>query len=230
MTGEVIEVKDFTPDELNKAIQLNIIHREDTVDSIYTQALYDIRQTYNMGEAKYSLSKPLIKQSDLLKIAKDILQCNIEQSELNYYSSNNNILYINSSCDFKTTSTYIIDTLTEYFTQYYNNLLSNECKELNIVLSEYDVELLKCTIQYSLDSLFNVDRYIDFDTVRHTNNDKLLLIINISDCIINKITTYLKYSKPKNIDSVRGIMIYRKAEAILDIMESNVLLNKMKGA
>lgn len=220
------EVKsdDLTLDEVNAALKYGLIERVDKLETSYVKSAFDIRQT--RGTQKYNITRPIIKASKLIKLLADITGCKIEVGDITYYSKSSNIFTV-SKQSYKELSINIVDILVDYT---FNNVVKQIEKENNTEFSEYDNELIKNTIQYSLDTFFMNGRQTDFDIVRHTNIDRLILILNVTDSIIFNIINNVEYTDGsiKN-DISKNIDIIKKAEALLDIMEANNINKKMKG-
>ena len=98
-------------------------------------------------------------------------------------------------------------------------------------LSDYDKQLLEDSISYSISTLFGVNINKSFDIVRHTSNDMLTTILNITDNVVFEIVQYLEFNTDSKVeDAISNISRLRKSEALLNILEANNILNKMKGA
>lgn len=221
--GKEININDLTLDELNAAIQHGVVHKEELLETTCIQQLYDIRQTVSIDNSKYEIQKPILKSSSIIGMFKNITGCNIQYSDITYYSKSKNILTV-SKQNYNELAVNLVDILVDF----YLNIIKNE--EYSTELSEYDTDLLKYTLQYSFDTLLRDNRDCEFDIVRHTSTDKLLLILNISDSIIGSISENIKYSNSTiNRDAASSIETLKKAEALLNIMEANNISKIMKG-
>lgn len=226
-TGEEININDLTLDELNAAIQHNVVLRKDSLETTCIKQLYDIRQTISLDNSKYTVSKPIIKSSSIINMFQAVTGCTVEYGDMTYYSKSKNILTV-SKQKYTDLATNLVDILVDF---YIKTAINNVCSNDDIDFSEYDIDLIKYTLQYSLDTLLRDNRDCEFDIVRHTSTDKLLLILNIIDSIISGISENIEYNN-SNIsrDAVSSIETLKKAEALLNIMEANNISKIMKGA
>lgn len=226
-TGEEININDLTLDELNAAIQHNVVLRKDSLETTCVKQLYDIRQTMSLDNSKYAVSKPIIKSSSIISMFQIITGCTVEYGDITYYSKSKNILTV-SKQKYTELAVSLVDILVDF---YIKTAIHDVCNNNDIDFSEYDIDLIKYTLQYSLDTLLRDNRDCEFDAVRHTSTDKLLLILNIVDSIVSGIAENIEY-KNSNIsrDAVSSIETLKKAEALLNIMEANNISKIMKGA
>lgn len=226
-TGEEIDINDLTLDELNAAVQHNVVHRQDSLETTCVKQLYDIRQTISLDNSKYAVSKPIIKSSSIIGMFQIITGCAVEHGDITYYSKSKNILTV-SKQKYTELAVSLVDILVDF---YIKTAIHDVCNNDDIDFSEYDIDLIKYTLQYSLDTLLRDNRDCEFDAVRHTSTDKLLLILNIVDSIVSGIAENIEY-KNSNIsrDAVSSIETLKKAEALLNIMEANNISKIMKGA
>lgn len=226
-TGEEIDVNDLTLDELNEAIQHNVVLRKDSLETTCIKQLYDIRQTISLDNSKYTVSKPIIKSSSIINMFQAVTGCTVEYGDMTYYSKSKNILTV-SKQKYTDLATNLVDILVDF---YIKTAINNVCNGDDIDFSEYDIDLIKYTLQYSIDTLLRDNRDCEFDIVRHTSTDKLLLILNIVDSIVSGISENIEYNN-SNIsrDVVSSIETLKKAEALLNIMEANNISKIMKGA
>lgn len=223
-TGNEINSNDLTLDELNAAVRHGVIHREDALETTCIKKLYDIRQTVSLDESKYTVVKPVIKSSNLIKLFRDITGATVVYGDITYYSKSKNELTV-SNQRYTELASVLIDVLVEYYMKTYIKLLYSTSD-----FSEYDMDLLKYTLQYSLDSLLRSGRDCSFDIVRHTSTDKILLILTIVDSLLSDIGEYMTYSRDLiSKDISKSIEVLKKAEALLDIMEANNISKLMKG-
>lgn len=221
--GNEININDLTLDELNAAIQHGVVHKKENLETTCVQQLYDIRQTVSIDGSKYEVQKPDLKSSSIISIFKNITDCGIQYSDITYYSKSKNVLTV-SKQNYSELAVSLVDILVDF----YLNIIKKE--EYSTELSEYDMDLVKYTLQYSLDTLFRDNRDCEFDIVRHTSTDKILLILNITDSIIGGISESINYSNSTiNKDAVSSIETLKKAEALLNIMEANNISKIMKG-
>lgn len=226
-TGEEININDLTLDELNAAMQHNVVLRKDSLETTCIKQLYDIRQTISLDNSKYTVSKPIIKSSSIINMFQAVTGCTVEYGDMTYYSKSKNILTV-SKQKYTDLATNLVDILVDF---YIKTAINNVCSNDDIDFSEYDIDLIKYTLQYSLDTLLRDNRDCEFDIVRHTSTDKLLLILNIVDSIVSGISENIEYNN-SNIsrDAVSSIETLKKAEALLNIMEANNISKIMKGA
>lgn len=224
-TGNEINPSDLTLDELNAAVKYGVIHREDILETTCIKKLYDIRQTAPLDKSKYIVSKPVVKSSNLIKLFQTITGANTVYGDITYYSKSKNELTV-SNQKYSDLASILIDVLVDYY-------IKNSIGSLYDIsdFSEYDMDLLRYTMQYSLDTLLRSGRDCSFDIVRHTNNEKILLILTIVDSLLSEVSEHLDYNdRLINKDISRSVEVLKKAEALLDIMEANNISKIMKGA
>lgn len=225
-TGKEIDTNDLTLDELNAAIQHNVVHRQDSLETTCVKQLYDIRQTISLDNSKYEVSKPMIKSSSIISMFQIITGCTVEHGDVTYYSKSKNILTV-SKQKYTELAASLVDALVEFLIK---TAINDVCNNKDIEFSEYDIDLIKYTLQYSLDTLLRDNRDCEFDIVRHTNTDKILLILNIVDSIVSGISENIEYKNSNiNRDAVSSIETLKKAEALLNMMEANNINKIMKG-
>ena len=226
-TGEEININDLTLDELNAAIQHNVVLRKDSLETTCIKQLYDIRQTISLDNSKYTVSKPIIKSSSIINMFQAVTGCTVEHGDITYYSKSKNILTV-SKQKYTELAVNLVDILVDF---YIKTAINDVCNNNDIDFSEYDVDLIKYTLQYSFDTLLRDDRDCEFDIVRHTSTNKLLLILNIVDSIVSGIAENIEYKNSDiSRDAVSSIETLKKAEALLNIMEANNISKIMKGA
>lgn len=226
-TGEEININDLTLDELNAAIQHNVVLRKDSLETTCIKQLYDIRQTISLDNSKYAVSKPIIKSSSVISMFQIVTGCTVEYGDITYYSKSKNILTV-SKQKYIELAVSLVDILVDF---YIKTAINDVCNNNDIDFSEYDVDLIKYTLQYSFDTLLRDNRDCEFDIVRHTSTNKLLLILNIVDSIVSGIAENIEYKNSDiSRDAVSSIETLKKAEALLNIMEANNISKIMKGA
>lgn len=225
-TREPINIEEFTADELMLALKLNIIEKIENIDTMFVKEVFDIKQTNSYDNYKYIPYKPVIKSSTLIEIVRDITGCLIEKSDITYYSKSDNKFMVNRQ-SYTQLSKYVVDVLVEYYmNNYITDSIISEYK-----YTEYDLDLIRLTIQYSLDTLLITHRDADFDIVNHTSTDKLINILTITDSIVFNVIEKIDYTGASiNKDITFSINNLKKAEALLDIMEANNISKIMKGA
>lgn len=226
-SGKPVNTGDLTLDETNAAIKYGLIQREDKIETSYTKSVFDIRQTKpNKANEKYKITKPVIKTSKIIGLVRDITGCTVEKSDMTYYSKSNNTFYI-SKQEYKQLCMNVVDVIVDYCIDNLVNAIPNNSE---IEFSEYDIELIRNTLTFSLDTFLRDGRDSNFDIVMHTSTEKVLTILNITDSIVFNITSSLEYNNQiMTRDISYNIDMLKKAEALLDIMEANNVNKKMKG-
>lgn len=219
--GEVINDNDLTIDEFNKALEYKLIKRVETTDNFINKAVYDVRQTKANGESKYTIPKPVLTSTNIVDTFIKITGASIEICDTNYYSVSDNILYLE-----KDNYRNLAATLAKIITQYEINNIKNNDKYA--ALSDDAKEQLENAILFSLSTLFNCDIQSELDT-SHLNTENILKILEIVDIIIEVVIQKMEFNINESIDAVQDLMRFRKAEALLDIMEANTINKTMKG-
>lgn len=226
-TGKKLEENDLNHNELVKALEYGIIERVDIIENMYTMKLFDIRQTHSLSGNQYTINKPLLTSKELLNLLVNVLGCKIENCEETYYSKSEKIVYIS-----KKPYEELAITVSKILTQYFMDTIVKSMIETNdkISMTEYDIDLIKESLIYSIGTILGVTIESDFNIVNHTNNSKLITILTIVDSILIEIINYLKFNKPcMQLDATQNINVLKKAEVILNIMEANEIKNTMKG-
>lgn len=227
-SGEVLGKTDLSTEEVEKAIEYNIIERVNQVTDLYTLAMYDIRQTINQSTDKYVVNKPVLDTSSLLDIITSITNCSIEICDEDYYSLSENTIFLKKD-KYYNIALLISNYLAQYFTKVGINKIAKDNNMDIESLSESEKELIQSSIEYSLETIFIGKAEADFEIVSHMQKDKLIAILNIVDMCILEVVQKIKFTKPVNNDAISSVYKIRKAEVILNIMEANDINNKMKG-
>lgn len=233
-TGEEVRNGELTPDELNAAIRYGIVNRNDSIETTCIKTVFDIRQTKSLCTKKYTIEKPIIKTSSIIEMVSNIIRCSIEPAQDTYYSKSTNTMFISKQSFNKLIPT-IVDILVEHYmstlireavNSYDENIEDEEEK-----FSEYDIDLVRNTLQYSLDTLLRNNRECDFDIVRHTKSAKLLLILSIVDSVVSSVISYLEFKGGDTAkrDISDSIDIMKRAEILLNILEANNVSKKISG-
>lgn len=222
-TGNEVNINDLTLDELNAAIKYGVISKETNIETSYVVKMYDIRQTIRIDDTRYTVSKPEMKSSVLINIFKDVTGCQVLYGDVTYYSKSKNELIVS-----KQSYMQLANSLCDILVDYYISIVK---KDNNEELSEYDMDLIRYTLQYSIDTLFMSIRECSFDIVRHTDVNKLLMILNIVDSLLYGISDSINYTGNQvGKDAITSVETLRKAENLLNIMEANNISKTMKGA
>lgn len=226
-SGEELINSDLSVDELNRALEYGVVIKKESILNTDIETFYDIRQTKSLNGNKYNINKPILSTKKVLELLINITNCSIEESELDYYSNNENKLYIS-----KQSYSSIVNTVSKIIRDYYIKKLSDNNVIDTSEFSEYDNELLNSTIIYSIKTLLCVNNYNDnFDIVRNTSKKRLLDILNINNIIIIDIAEQLDFNNiESNSDLIHNNLIIKKAEVLLNIMEANNINKIMKGA
>jgi hypothetical protein len=237
-TGNDLADDELTNDEIVEALKYNIISRVDRIECLYTNNVYDIRQTINTSDSKYNVSKPHISTKNIISLAKDILNCDIEICDETFYSKSENKFYI-SKQSYNSIAKSISEVLINYYLKNIKMTLNHDKSEDNNSsdsedsrenFSDYEIELIEDTLRYSINTLFHIESNIDFEVVRHIDNERLLQILNLVDSIVFDISSRIKFDDEYlSSDISKNINLAKKAEALLDIMEAHNINKIMKG-
>lgn len=208
------DVHDMNIMEKNKAVELNLIKRKDTIKDIKVQAVYDIRQTVGIDKEGFEVSKPILNHKELLRIFQEVTNCNVEECDEFFYSTSDNILYIPKD-EYKR----FAHNIAVAFKKYYMEILD---------ISEYteeQIEMLEGYIEYSLTTLFRGE---DTDVISDAyNKDYMIQILGIIDGVVENIISKIKYTGQINLSNgaIQNIGILKKAEVVVDILTA-VYTNK----
>ena len=222
---------DLNLQELQKAIDKGLVTKIETVADTNLQQVYDIRQTYSNGNNKYEVTKPVVNIKMMLGLYMAITYGKIEVSDKSEYDFDSNKLSIRrDACKFEQYSI-ITEAIANFIV---SQKLVNIAKSLSIDIldwSEYEIQLIKNSLQYSILTLFRQDNDIDFSSVSHIQKEKLMSILNLVDLLILDVTYRVKFEGGLNATNMTyHIERLNKSDALLSIMEANDILNKMKGA
>lgn len=230
-TQEQISNTDLSLDETYMALKYGIIKRSDTIKDIKMQPVYDIRQTKSLDNTKYKVSKPTIGSKNLIKAVQSILMCNVENSDITYFSNSDNTLRIENK-PYEKLAEDIVDIIVDKVANDRLPEIMQDTSELKFDdLSEYDIDLVKLTTKYALDTLLHINRNTDLDIVRHTQKLKILSILNIADSIVYELSSNLEYKNDNiNKDITKSLITLHKANVVLGIMEANDINKKINGA
>lgn len=222
---------DLNSVELHEAISRGLIEKTKDIVDVQVIATYDIRQTYSNGNNKYTVTKPIVNMKLAFELFVGITSGSIQSSTVSKYDIDNNILYLreNSSKDEKYST--IVQAISQFICSY---KLASVAKTTGVEITdwtEYELQLIEDSLAYSILTLLRRNPDIDLGAVNTTSNDKLLAIFNMVDILILDVTYRVKFEGGLNaVDMASHIEKGRKSEALLNIMEANMVLNKMKGA
>lgn len=235
-THKVVNISDFTVDEFRKAIEYGIIKKESKLENVIVQRVYDIKNTSNIDkDKKYSVPKPYISMNILFGILKKFMNITIEQSDdFTYFAKKEKHLYLSKS-SYEDTVDELISILVDYFmeTEVLSDIIEKSGLD-QIDLNSKDMDLLKESIKYSLMTVFNVNNKDELLSILKrkeiTDCNKLINILTISDYTVFNIIELLDYSdNSKVVDATSNILLIKKSEQLLSIMQANSVQSKMKG-
>lgn len=219
--GEVISNKDLTVDEFNKALEYKLIERVETTDTFLCKSVYDIKQTKANGNRKYIIPKPILTSANILDAFIQITGAKIELCDTNYYSLSDNVIYLE-----KDNYGNLAATLAKMITHYELTKAKDDTEYA--YLSDDAKEQLENAILFSISTLFNCKIQSELDT-SHLDNENIIRMIGIVDNIIEIIIKKMKFTVDGGTDAIQDLIRFRKAEALLDIMEANNINKTMKG-
>lgn len=223
-TGNEISETDLNVNELPFALRYGIVKKKENIDTIDVIPLYDIRNTYNKEATEYKIDKQSLSSSKVLSMAQEILGCNIEKSELTYYSSSQNTLYVDNK-PYNELAESIVEIIVNYYMNRYNEINNEELEKS----TEY-TELLKEVLKYSIGTLLNINMDTNLIDIKTQSIDNLLSMISINQNIINCLYGYLGFDNTSlNKDAAQQLIINHKASVLLDLMEANEQYLKLKG-
>lgn len=225
VSNNEISIDDLNVDELNKALEYGIITKYEEIESTNIESYFDIRQTKPVNNINYTIEKYALSSGKLLMILKNITGYNIEESEIDYCSDNERTVFI-SKKQYKE----LAKSVSKMLCNYYIKRLNAEGIVNTSELSDYDKELFETTIRFGISTLFGINYNEDFSAVKHTSKEKIIDILNISNSIIIDVAARLDTNTGiQNHDAYHNLVITKKAEAILNIMEANSIYKTMKG-
>lgn len=230
-TGNVIDTQemDLNVLEFGKALEYGIIKEVSDIQDIKVIPVYDIRQTKQTESTRYSVLKPKLSPSKILKLTVNVTGCTIRRTNKTAYSKKNNILLVN-----KQPYDRLASILSQVMAQYYmENKIKDIISEIEPALLDKMQEinsLILNSLVYAISTLLAIDLNISFDDVENLDNDTLVSILNIVDSIVMDIINKLEFNKTTHsLDITNNIKKLKKAEALLDIMEANKINNDLKG-
>ena len=229
-TGRSINESDLTPDELLKALEYNIVRREDNIETVYKIALYDIRQTIKTNDTEYNINKPVLNSSSVLQLLSDVTGATIEVCDEDYYSVSSNAIFICKK-QYKELASTVSKFLVKYIMSYkLEDILINTLGIQSNDLSKYEMTLLENSLDYTLCTLLATESSVDLSYLQHVTYDNIINILNVVDSAISEIIKYIKFTDNDNsLDAITTITKLHKAEVILDVMEANSINKIMKG-
>ena len=224
--GRELKSGELTVDELNKALQYNIVKRDSQLSSLFTIPMYDIKQTVSMIDEKYHVNKPKLSSVELIKIFTGITGSSIELCDSDYYSINEKEAFIKKG-DYQE----IAEKIVGFLLKYLENTKLDKLKDSdNLTISDYDIDIIKNSLEVSIKTLFGIQ---DIESIhlkgKYILSDLIALLSIIDSCMI-EIESKMKFSSTKTFgDAVESIKNIQKAEVILDLMEANSINRIMKG-
>lgn len=231
-----IDISEFTQEELKKAIELKIVKKEQNIRSIDVVTVYDIRNTSKIDKnIEYNVVKPKISIDALVNIMKNYMKLDIVIGEdSTYYSKSSGKLFIAKNT-YEIMIQELVDILIKHvlddrLQDYIKGYINNTERKFN----KLELELLKESLRFAILSVFKVsdESRLLFELRKNYVNDyeDIIDIITICDAITFDICSFLEYTDGSNMkDAVSNIELIRKSENLLNILQANSILNKMKG-
>lgn len=230
--NEIVNIEQFTVDELKKALELHIIEKQENIEDLHLVKVYDIRNTTNIDKEKeYKLTKPKMNIQNLFNALHKFTDITVEDGvDETFYSRKEKHLYLAKS-NYANTISILSNILVEYIMD--SDVIKESIYNSNIV-NNTETELIRISSVYSINSLFSVDSKANliekFRANRGINYSTLLDILKITDQIIYIVAQMLEYSDDTCItDASTDIIKMKKSEIILDIMRANYIQLKLKG-
>lgn len=218
-TNKEVGKCDLSPDELNKALEYNILNKQESVDELYVVSAYDVRDTRNIGDSnEYVVNKPLLNSSEILKLLSNVTGADIVSCDDDYYSLSDNVLYIK-----KKGYTELAGLAAQYITEY---ILSTSD------LGEYEVykDIISRSVEYSISSFLLGDNdSIDIAGLNELDIDTILNILCYVDTVVPSVVSQMKCSNNSINEATCNIAKVRKAELLLNLMESNYASMELLG-
>lgn len=235
-TLEKVNINEFSQDEFIKALELNIIKKEQRINNIDVETVYDIRNTTAIDKTlEYKVTKPKISLDVLIDIMKQYINLEVIPGEdETYYSKSSNKLFLAKNTYenmVKELVVILVDNIIENKLKgYIRSYLSNTEKTLN----KFETELLKEALKYSIGTIFKVtdESELLFELRKNYVSDyeDILDILIICDAITYDISAFLVYNDNSLLtNAINNIELIRKSDILLSILQANSILNKMKG-
>ena len=223
-TGETVDLTTITSDELNKALEYNLIEKTETIDDLYTIKVYDIRDTVSASDTEYVYKRKTTNSKELLEITENIMNVDIVLCEDDFYSKQDKTIYL-SKKPFRS----LVYTLSRYISQFIIDVYNEECTDNSIYNNKYLFKLLKETVTYSIYTLLSDDNTVgldfDFDLLDTLDYTSVLEVINLADLLVDNI----EIINGTHSEAITDIHKIKKADALLNVLEANAVRNKLIG-
>lgn len=235
--GSIITPNELNPLEIKKALKYKIINKENKIVGIYVEDTYDIRNTNIIDESiKYNIPKPEVNIATLIEIALSLTGITVEQcDDMTYYSNSSNHLFIKKE-SYNEMALAIVKIIAKYMIDCeLEDSISKTLDNKETEFTNFEIDLLLESIQFSLMTLFSKgdDSKIRemLDSIEDMKEIRLYEIINILDYFTFSVISLLKFNDNSDIkDSAYVLNRMQKAEYIVDLLSSNIINKKMRGA
>ena len=235
-TSEKIDINEFTSDELIKALELDIIQKREIADKLIISSMYDIRNTVNIdSNTKYDVPKPNLGITEYYDIIHKLTGITVEESESSFFYEKDKLLFLNRQ-NYTDTINILTDTLVKYMLHNIDNYVIdiNNYKHINLSNKRIEKLLIAC-IKFSIQTIFGIKNKNEvIMTLRQSgvsSMEEMLDLLMIYDELITNIIKYIRYTNDSiYTDVIASVVMIKKSELLLNILQANSVNNKIEGS
>ena len=241
-TEEVTDPK-LTPIELNQAVMLGILKRNREIIDFKSTLVYDIQDTTEIeGSYKDNGNNRNIKLSNLCRLGKQLCGMNISnKTKKTYYDSSNRTLYVGKEREISQLPTLIeviVKSLVDRIDENYRlNTMESDDEQLENMpkIDGIHRRIIEDSVVYAICYGLGVKPKIDLSISERLYEEsigdehKMDRVQKTMDCVgsLVDIVVYTGMGVEKK-DQESEIDKFRRAEQLLDIIEANYTLWKIK--
>lgn len=233
--------------EIIQALELGLIQRQKSIVDFESTMVYDIGDTRIINEAQaeeyetYSKKKN-IKLSTLCDLCKQTCDMQIASNDGDtYYSSEYNTIYIGKDSGVNKASAIVkilvgclIERLTNNY-ELYTGELDSMASENKLVLDDINRRFIEDSVMYAVYNYMGINVEYAFEYIKEVYQEvveserNMTELINKLNCIEYLTDSILSKFNSGNIDSTSKILVMKKAERLLDIIEANNVMLLLRG-
>lgn len=234
-TNEIVDIKEFSSDELKKAIELKVIYKDEELSEFTSHRLYDIRNTSNIDkESKYIVPKPIFNIKIYFDIINSLTGITVAESEdIVFFSDKEKVLYICRD-SYENTLCTLTDCLVSFMLKHPDDYITNnkgifidiESKRVNRLI----VESIKFKILSLLGIINKNDVIVALRQSGVSSYEDLMDILMIVDELSLNILNKIKFTDNNvNNDVISNITKIKKVDLLLNILQANSIHSKIEG-
>lgn len=234
-SSELIDLKDFTDDEIHKAIELGVINKIDRIEDFICYNLYDIRNTSNIDkENAYEVPKPIINIHKYFEIINNITGIHVEESDdITFFSEKEKLLFLHRG-SYADTLESLSEIVIKHMIKHSDKYMAGSIDKYLSIKNKKLEKLLITSAVFSILTIFGIiNKNKLIVTLRQsgvTSYEDLVDILVIVDELTTNIISRIEYTNNSvHIDAISNINMIKKSELLLNILQANSIHNKLEG-